>query len=161
MIIGVQPMSKKKLDEKDFHKKTAVNCFNHVWDLLGKKKRTKEEDDDMVHSAHASRYHWGKIGTPLHFLRGEWQISRVYSVLKRAQPAIYHAKRSLQLCKANKIKGFDLAFAYEALARAYMVAGKKRDCVKNLTQAKKVGGKIEKAEDKRWFMDNLKTISCK
>jgi tetratricopeptide (TPR) repeat protein len=77
----------------------------------------------MIHAAHASRYHWGQIGTPLKFERGEWQMSRVYSVLGRSEAAIYHAQRCLDLCTENEIADFDLALAYEGLARAYARTG--------------------------------------
>ena len=68
---------------QELHKKFAVDLFNLVWDLLDNGERTMEEDDRMLHAAHASRFHWGEIGTPLEFERGEWQISRVYAVLNR------------------------------------------------------------------------------
>ena len=42
----------------------------------------------MLHAAHASRFHWGEVGEPVNFARGEWQISRVYAVLGRPEPAI-------------------------------------------------------------------------
>ncbi len=40
----------------------AVELFNHVWTLLEKPDRTSAQDDEMLHAAHASRYHWGEIG---------------------------------------------------------------------------------------------------
>jgi tetratricopeptide (TPR) repeat protein len=61
--------------------------------------------------------------TPAHLARGEWLISRVYAVLQRPEPALYHARRVLDLCQDNGIGDFDLAFAYEALARAHATAG--------------------------------------
>ena len=44
-------------------------------------------------------------------------------MIERAEPALYHARRCLEICEANGIGDFDLAFAYEALARASAVAG--------------------------------------
>lgn len=105
-------LTKDGISGKDeIHKQFAVNLFNHTWDLLEKKDRTEDEIDEMIHSAHASRYHWGQIGTPINFERGEWQISRVYSVLNKAEPALYHAKRCLDICEKNSIADFDLAIA--------------------------------------------------
>jgi hypothetical protein len=50
--------------------------------------------------------------------RGEWLCSRVYSVLGRAEAALWHAQRCLDHCEAAGIGDWDLAYAYEALARA-------------------------------------------
>jgi hypothetical protein len=151
-------LSKEK-QIKEQHEKFAKDLFNLTWSLLDKKDRTKEEDDKMIHAAHASRFHWGEVGTPMNLERGEWQISRVYSVLKRSEPALYHSKRCLDICKENNIGDFDIAFAYEGVARAYSVAGQKAECKKCLDLAKKAGDQIKKKEDKDNFMSELKTIS--
>jgi hypothetical protein len=150
----------EKEPPREEHKKLAINLFNLTWNLLDKKSRTREENDKMVHAAHASRYHWGEIGTPLEFERGEWQISRVYSVLGRSEPALYHATRCLDICKENNIGDFDIAFAYEAMARAHSIAGDKTECEKHLQLAKEAGEMIKKKEDEDYFLSELKTISC-
>ncbi len=141
-----------------FHKKMAVDLFNKTWDLMDKTDRTSFEDDAMVHAAHASRYHWGEIGSPLEFERGEWQISRVYAVLKRAEPALYHAKRCLEICQQNDIGDFDLAFAYEAMARACALAGDATRHQEYLELARQAGGAIEEDENKEYFFSELETI---
>lgn len=148
----------EKYTEQECHKKFAVDLFNFVWILLDKRDRTREEDDEMVHAAHASRFHWGEIGTPLEFERGEWQISRVYSVLNRHQPALYHANRCLETCKENNIGDFDIAFAYEAMARAYAVAGIKTDCENYIKLAKEAGKQIKSKEDRDYFFSELETV---
>jgi len=146
------------LTEEQFHKKMAVDLFNHTWDLIGKADRTPEDDLEMVHSAHASRWHWGRVGTPLNFQRGEWQVSRVHALLKRAEPAQYHAKSCLALTEANNIKDFDLGFAYEAMARAHAVAGNDAETAKYLELARDAAEQIEKKEDREYFEGELKTI---
>jgi DNA-binding transcriptional MerR regulator len=101
----------------------AAALFNRVWELLEKSDRTRSEDDEMVNAAHASRYLWGGVGDQKNFAIGDWQVSRVYSVLGRGEPAIHHARRCLD--HAGEVEGepWLLASAYEALARAYAVAG--------------------------------------
>src|SRR2546428_6030529 len=103
--------------ERRWHRKTATGLFNEVWRLL-EKKRTPEEDDRMIHAAHASRFHWGEMGTAVNRGIRQWQSSHVYAVLDRPQPATYHAPRSLTTCTENVIEYFPLALAYEAPPRA-------------------------------------------
>lgn len=109
--------------DSEVHKKLAAELFNVAWELIEKTDRSDTDDETMVNAAHASRFHWGKVGTPLHFARGEWQISRVYSLLGRSEPALLHAKKSLELCLVNHLGDFDTGFAYEATARAYAIQG--------------------------------------
>jgi ribosomal-protein-alanine N-acetyltransferase len=146
------------LSEEQWHFKSAKGLFNLVWDLLDKSERTVEEQEQMVHAAHASLYHWGVIGTPLEFERGEWQISRVYAVLNRPEPALHHAKRCLDICQANEIGDFDIAFAYEAMARASAIAGQRGDCEKYTDLAKQAGDRIEDKDNRNYFFSELATV---
>ncbi len=150
----------KKYSEKECHRKFAVDCFNLVWTLMEKKDRTKEDDDKMMHAAHASRFHWGEIGTPVEIERGEWQISRMYTVLKRAQSALYHAERCMEICKQNNIGDWDIAFAYEAMARAHATAGNKTECKKYWDIANKAAEQVKEKGDKDYVLSELRTIVC-
>lgn len=143
---------------REVHERLAKSLFNSTWDLLEKKDRTEDDEVAMIHAAHASRHHWGQIGEPLQFERGEWQISRVYSVLGRSEPALYHAKLCLETCEENEIGDFDIAFAYEAMARAYAVAGDEENYVKYRGKAEKAGGEIEDKGNRDYFMGELGSI---
>ncbi len=150
----------EKYSEKECHRKFAIDCFNLVWTLMEKKDRTKEDDDKMMHAAHASRFHWGEIGTPVEIERGEWQISRMYAVLKRSQSALYHAERCMEICKQNNIGDWDIAFAYEAMARAHATAGQKTECRNYVELANKAAEQIKEKGDKDYVLSELKTIIC-
>ncbi|MSW41395.1 MAG: hypothetical protein F2842_04230 [Actinobacteria bacterium] len=104
-------------------RRVAVDLFNHVWRLLEIEVRTPAQDDDLIHAAHASRWHWGRVGGPEQWAIGEWQCSRVYSVLGRGDQALHHAQRCLDLCDENGVESFVPASAHEALARAHAVRG--------------------------------------
>src|SRR5439155_394862 len=77
----------------------SVDLFNRAWKLLENPDRTPAEDDELLHCAHASRYHWIGAGTQVNAARGEWQCSRVYAVLGRGEPALHHARRCLELAE--------------------------------------------------------------
>jgi hypothetical protein len=151
--------TEEKTSKREWHREFAVDLFNLVWELMDKEERTSEENDRMLHAAHASRFHWGEMGTPLEFERGEWQISRVYSILNRPQAALYHAERCLEICTANEIGGFDLAFAYEALARAHATAGEADKSQEYIELAKQAGKQIEDEGTRNYFSSELSTVS--
>lgn len=140
------------------HRKFAVDCFNDTWDLIDNKDRSHEEDLKMIHSAHASRYHWGEIGTPLEFARGDWQISRVYAILGDGTSAVVYAQESLNHCLNNDIGDFDLAFAYEALARASAVMGNEEKYFQFYEKAKEAADDIEEENNRNYFLKELDTI---
>lgn len=141
-------------------RKLAAQLFNETWRLLEMEHRTREDDDRMIHTAHASRYHWEQVptATPANLARGEWQVSRVYAVLGRAEPALHHARRVLDLCTENKIGDFDLAFAHEAIARAYAVAGDADQARAATDQALAAAEDIAEDEDRDLVFADLETI---
>ncbi|MFX1497242.1 MAG: hypothetical protein ACFFBH_06930 [Promethearchaeota archaeon] len=144
----------------EIHEKIAKGAFNKTWDYLDKKDRTDEDNLNMIHTAHTSRYHWGVLvsngnGGPINLQRGEWIISRVYSVLGRGEPALYHAKKCLKLTEENNINDFDLAFAYEAMARASALMQNKKEFEKFNKLALKAGEEIKKKEDKKYFFEDF------
>ena len=146
----------------EHHEKLAKQNFNKTWDFLDKKNRSEEDNLNMIHTVHASRFHWGVLvsegkGTALMLQRGEWIISRVYSVLKRGEPALYHAKICLDLTEKNNIGDFDLAFAYEAMARSFALLKNKKEYDKYSKLAKEAGEKIKKKDDRDYFFEEFNT----
>ena len=103
----------------------GAELFNRTYALVEKAHRTPDEDTEMLHCAHASAYHWAQVGTAANRSRSEWQCSRVYAVLGWVEPALQHARRCHEIVQAHPddMKDWDLPAAYEALARAHMVAG--------------------------------------
>lgn len=148
------------MDEKQLkmHKKLAVDNFNKTWDLIDKKDRSKQEDRQMIHTAHASLFHWMQIGSPLEFARGEWQVSRVYSLLDMGESALYHGKASLDLCLENEIEDFDLAFGYEAVARAYKVLCDEDNRQMYVDLALKAAKDVKDKGDRDYTLSEIDTI---
>jgi DNA-binding transcriptional MerR regulator len=139
-------------------RKVAIRYFNAVWDLMEKEDRTVEEDDLMLHMAHASRYHWGQVGRPENLARGEWQCSRVYAVLRRPEPCLHHAQRVLDICTEHHIGDWDIAFAYEALARANAIAGDSEAARAMTERALEAAEDIKEDEERKIVMADLESI---
>lgn len=145
--------------DPDQEQRLAATLFNATWDLLEHADRTLDQDDEMLHLAHAARHHWGRVGTAVHRVRGEWQCSRVYAVLGRAEPALHHARRTLDLCTEHGIADFDLAYAYEAMARAEALAGDTEQAQAFLTSARQAVEQITEDDDREIVLADLATIT--
>ncbi|MGQ0797998.1 MAG: hypothetical protein ACT4OI_09100 [Methanobacteriota archaeon] len=144
--------------EREWHRKMAADLFNETWTLIDKRRRTPAEVDAMIHAAHASRYHWSKVGTPTNLAIGEWQLSHVYAILGRAEPSLYHARRCLELCRRHGLGDFVLAFAHEASARANVAAGRVGDARRHLALGRRAGEDIAEEDDRERFFGDLKGI---
>lgn len=150
--------TEKQVISPAMHRQMGVDYFNATWDLMDKEERSPAQEVAMIHTAHASAFHWLQVGEPLNFARSHWQISRVYAVLGRAEPALYHAGQSLVICQAEDIGDFDLAFAYEALARGYALDGRPAQMEEHLALAREAGEAIKKKDDRDYFFAELATI---
>jgi hypothetical protein len=136
----------------------AAGLFNATWTLLEKEKRTRDEDDAMAHMAHASAHHWRQVGTPENFARSEWLCSRVYAQLRRPEPCLHHAQRVLDICTENGIGDFDLAYAYEALARGHAIGGDTEQARARTEQAIAAAEDIQDSDDRELLLTDLETI---
>jgi DNA-binding transcriptional MerR regulator len=144
------------------HRRLGVDLFNYTWTLIEKADRTPAETDEMIHAAHASRFHWAKAGTTVNLGRGEWQISRVYCVLGRAEPALWHAGRCLAYAEAAAAAGeteaWDLPSAYEAMARSHAVAGDIAAATSWRDRAREALAAIPDADDREVIEGDLATL---
>ncbi len=133
------------------HRQPGVDLFNETWSLLDNPDRLAAEADLMIHAAHASPCHWRQIGEPLNFARSDWQLSHVYAVLNRPEAALYHGLHCLDICQAEGIGDFDLAFAFESLARAYAIDGQPSEARRYFDLAQEAGERIAEEDDRQYF----------
>jgi hypothetical protein len=145
------------LDEA--HKEFAKGANGQVWQLLGRSERSPAENEEMEFAAFASLYHWLYVGTEVHRQRGEWLIAHVYTVLGNANLAIKHASRCLGLTEEYKgqMEDFDIAYAYEGVARANALGGDGEVARKYLEMAKAAGEAIADSQSKEIFVGDLES----
>jgi DNA-binding transcriptional MerR regulator len=149
------------LDEAT-HRQLGKDLFNHTWTLIEQAERTPEESDQMLYATHASAWHWSKGGGTLaNAARAEWQISRVYATLGRGEPAVWHARRCLELAEAAVRAGvaddWDVPAALEGLARAQAVAGDRAASIETRARARAALDGIADPEDRQVVEQDLET----
>jgi hypothetical protein len=141
------------------HRHLGVDLYNDTWRLL----ESHEDDDELLHQAHASAYHWLKAPEcePRNRARSEWLCSRVYSVLGRAEPALHHAHRCIDICEADpeNMEDWDLPFAYEALARAHAIAGNAGEADRYEQKARELGASLADPEDREHLEEALSELT--
>ncbi len=152
------------MDTKDFdasaaHKHFAPSLFNVVWGFMNRSDLTTDECDEMIHAAHASRYHWTKIGAPVNLVRGDWQVSRMYTVAGRYTEALYWAERSMERCLAEEIGDFDLAYVYEAMARALAHLGRNDEAQSWVEKMNEAALNITDIEDREFFEKDAASLA--
>jgi DNA-binding transcriptional MerR regulator len=162
LIDGKEPVMGTAAEALDpeTQRRLGVDLFNKTWTLLEKSGRTPEEDDEMIHCAHASAYHWLQVGTPANRSRSEWQCSRVHAVAGQPEQALHHARRCLEIVEANRddMKDWDRPAALEALARAHLAAGDVAEARRWAALGREATARIEDDDDRAVIEADLATI---
>jgi hypothetical protein len=152
------PTQPPELD-RETERRLAAGLYNETWRLIELPARSPAQDDDLIHTAHASRYHWSRVGEAVNLARGEYLCSRVYAVLERPEPSVWHARRCLEiLTEAGGGEDHDLAAAYEALARAYGVAGDREQMHDWLARAREAVEAIANPKDRRPIEEDIRSL---
>jgi hypothetical protein len=133
------------MSEREFHLNVAKKCFNEAWGYLDRKERDPQEERQMLHLAHASRYHWSIVGTPKHQAVSDWQISRIYTSLSQHGLALQFAQSCLETCEKNNLSD-TFHTAHEGMARAYAVG-------RNYVRAKECLSKAREHLDRLMSLD--------
>jgi hypothetical protein len=140
------------------HRFFAADCFNRVWTLLDLPERTPEQDEEMLHLAIASLYHWTRREDcrPENRSVGYWQVSRVYAVLSQADNARRYAGRSRET--SAETGPFYQGYALEALARAEAIAGRREAAEPYLAEAWHQAKAVPDPEEKAMLAADLEDI---
>jgi hypothetical protein len=143
-------------DDQD--RELGIWCFNRTWELIEKEDRTPADDEEVLLTAFASQFHWSRAGTAIHLARSEWQVARVCGLLGRYDEAVLRSRRCLEMTEATMIGDFDLAFAYEGMARSLALAGEVEEARAFAERAANAGAQIADEEDRQIFMADLATL---
>lgn len=123
----------------EWHRAQGIECYNSTWEMIGA-ERTPENDEEMLRRAYASTYHWDRAVRrgPANDARGAWLLAKVQLLVGQPEQSLRYADRCMSLCQEHGLDDFDLAYAYEARARALKALGDDAGAAHNMEQAKAV-----------------------
>jgi hypothetical protein len=151
---------KPGFDLQSAHRYFAARCFNQAWDLIDKPDRTPQEDEEMLRLAFASHWHWTQREdySPEKASIACWQIARIYALLGLPGNARHYGQLCLEASQAEGVGPFYRGYAYEALARAEAVAGKRAKVEEYLSFARQAAEQVLDKEDREVLLKDLETI---
>jgi uncharacterized protein YndB with AHSA1/START domain len=108
----------------EWHRAQAIECNNATWEMI-EAERTPENDEEMLRRAYASAHHWARAvrRVPANEARGAWLLSKVQLLVGQPHLSLRYADRCMTICEEHSLADFDLAYAYEARARALKSLG--------------------------------------
>ena len=106
-----------------WHRRFAIELFNRSWDLLEQTDHSPDDDAEMLAAAFGSAFHWAQVGTAENRALGDHQIAKVASHVGQPALALHYARRTLEAIEIGHFGHWQVAAAYEGMARACAAAG--------------------------------------
>lgn len=144
---------------REWHRRFAVDLFNHTWDLLEREERSEDENLEMLAAALASLHHWRQVGEPKNLSVSDWQVARVLAVLDHPEAAMRFGARSLRLAEEHELGPFYAGYGHEALARAAAVAGDAAGRDRHLAEARALAELVESEREADLLRKDLRELS--
>jgi hypothetical protein len=105
-----------------WHRRFAAAANNRAWDL-SVQPRSAAQDQEMLHAAHASAWHWEKVGTRLNRARALMLLAEVHALLGLGQSALAHAEEMRAHLLEVHSPDWEVAFVHVVHAHAAAAAG--------------------------------------
>jgi hypothetical protein len=140
------------------HRWHAIECNNLAWALADQPSRSNQETEEMLHAAHASAFHWSKVGEEINQVRAKMLLGHVHARLGDGVFALCYARESSDYLLAHNPPDWEKAFAHAILAHAAFAAGDKTLHQQQYLKAEDLGQKIADKEDKEIFLMTFKGI---
>jgi hypothetical protein len=105
-----------------WHRRYAAAANNRAWDL-SLRKRNAAEDQEMLNAAHASAWHWTKVGAELNRMRATLLLAEVHALLGLGQSALVYAEEMRTYFLGVRSPDWEVAFVHVVHAHAASAAG--------------------------------------
>jgi len=144
-----QPPAREEIEKWD--RWFAIESNNIAWTLAEDPARTPAQRQEMLHAAHASAFHWSRIGSELNKARADMLLGLVHALLGNGPLAMTHARRSFEYISSHESPDWEFALAHAVLANAAHAAGETALYVKQYALARRSGDAIADSGDKEIF----------
>jgi hypothetical protein len=101
----------------------AKATYNRCWDLLENESRTSDDDDDLLATAFASRFHWYAVGGDEQKIVSDWMVSRAAAAVGFGELSVRFAQRANEAAAEGEFPAWLQASLFEGLARAHAANG--------------------------------------
>jgi cation transport regulator ChaB len=145
-------------DLVEAHRYFSAHCFNAAWSTIDMADRTREDDEAMLHAAHASAWHWAHRPdrTPTNRSVGYWQLSRVYALVGDGVSARRYAEQSMAV--SQDLLPFYRGYALEALARAELLQGNQAEGGAHVLLARDLLAQVTDQEERELLKADLDSL---
>lgn len=124
----------------------GIECNNRAWALAESRTRTAADDDEMLHCAHASVLHWGKVGNDHHRALGAMLLGQVHALAGSGALARRYAQDAFDYVTSRESPAWEVAFVHAILANAAAATREPKLHAEQYAIAAKLGAALPEEE---------------
>ncbi|HUR32237.1 MAG TPA: hypothetical protein VM032_00465 [Vicinamibacterales bacterium] len=136
----------------------AVACNNRAWELIEKTARTPADVHEMLHAAHASAWHWARVGTDLNEARANMLLGMAHALASDGPLGLRYASSAFNYFNEHEAPDWEQAFAHATLAAAAKAAGNADLHREHYAEAARLGEAIAAPEDRSVFQRSFAQV---
>jgi hypothetical protein len=136
----------------------AVACNNRAWELVERRERTPTDVHEMLHAAHASAWHWARVGTELNEARANMLLGMAHALADDGPLALRYAMLAFNYFNEHEAKDWEQAFVHATLAAAAKAAGDSALHREHHAEARRLGDAIAERQDREVFMRSFSQV---
>ena len=119
-----------------------------------------ERDALMLHAARLARVHWERAGGWVEVERADYQLALCHAVVGQGETALQHAQACLSACLENGADAFELFFAHEAMAHAYLASNQADQASQQRLLMQDLLTTVEDATSREYALTCLKKLDA-
>ena len=136
----------------------AAACNNRAWQLVEQPNRTPSDVHEMLHAAHASAWHWARIGTSLNEARSNMLLGMAHALAGDGPLGLRYAMLAFNYFNEHEAPDWEQAFAHATLAAAAQAAGNAALHAEHYVEAERLGQAIADEQDRDIFMRTFSQV---
>jgi len=141
-----------------WYRRIASTANNRAWTLSEQLVRTDEENQEMLHAAHAAAHLWQQIGTPDHIALSNLLLGQVHAMLGQAAYAMRYASQAHQFFTSRNSHAWELALAHAVMAHAGYCNADELLHLSNYQSAQEWAAQLTDPQDKEIVVATLRVV---
>jgi hypothetical protein len=141
-----------------WQKRLASQANNQAWTLAEMPQRSPDEDEEMLHAAHAAIHFWKIVGTPGNHAHAALLLAHVYALLKLPRPATHYLGRSLPQLTQQDCAPWERAFAHAVAASVATAEGDAEAYARHFSEAKVHAAQMTDPQARESFAATLRVV---
>jgi hypothetical protein len=141
-----------------WQKRLASQANNRAWTLAEILDRSPEEDEEMLHAAHAAMYFWEIVGDPSNHAHAAQLLAHVYALLRLPGPAAQYLSKSLPYFTQHDCMPWEMAFSHAIAANVASAEGNAAAYAKHYAEAQAAAAHITDPETREMFVATLRVV---